>query len=210
MSIKGKKRETTEVKPEIDLEIGGKGLLGGFFKGLGSLIDLADKLDKAGGIEKSGTFGVKGEKDLSGVYGFSVKTMAGPGGIARPVVRPFGDISKFKSQFQTKTATKPRGPIVEQMREPVADIFDEGDFIRIIVELPGVSEAELVCEIQGDDIVQISTTGKGKYAKEILLENKIDPKSCERRFANGVLELKLKKSVIPLGDSKKREKRKSS
>jgi len=31
-------------KPEVNIEFGGKGLLGGFFKGLGSLIDLADKL----------------------------------------------------------------------------------------------------------------------------------------------------------------------
>lgn len=199
-------KETAD-KPEIDLEFGGKGLLGGFFKGLGSLIDLADKLDKTGGIEKSGSFGVKGQKDVTGVYGFSVRSMAGPGGIARPVVRPFGDISKFKSQFQTKTAPKPKGPTVQETREPIADIFDEGDFIRIVAELPGVAEAELVCEIQGNDIVQISTTGgRAKYSKEILLSHKIDPKSEERRFANGILELKLKKSVIPLGDSKKRTK----
>lgn len=198
--------KNADQKPEIDFEIGGKGLLGGFFKGLGSLIDLADKLEKTGGVEKSGTFGVKGQKDMTGVYGFSIKTMAGPGGVARPVVRPFGDISKFKQTVQTAKKPKPAGPSVEEAREPLVDLFDEGDFIRIVAELPGVGESELVCEIQGDDIVQISTTGKGKYVKEILLESKIDPKSEERRFANGVLELKLKKSVIRLGDSIKKAK----
>lgn len=202
MSIKGKKKETTEEKPDVEVELGGKGLLGGFFKGLSNLIDLADKLEKTGGIEKSGTFGVKGQKDMTGVYGFSIKTMAGPGGIARPVVRPFGDISKFK--HEVRPHDKPRGPVVEEAREPVVDVFDEGNFIRIVAELPGVSESELLCESQGDDIVQISTAGKVKYYREILLENKIDPQSLEKHYINGILELKLKKSVIPLGDSKKK------
>ncbi|MBI2336720.1 MAG: Hsp20/alpha crystallin family protein [Deltaproteobacteria bacterium] len=182
-------------KPDAEIELGGKGLLGGFFKGLGSLIELADKLGKTGGIEKSGTFGVNGQKDVNGVYGFSIKTMTGPGGAARPVVQPFGDLSKFKPSAQSVKKQKPAGPTVEEAREPLTDIFDEGGFVRIVVELPGVSEPELVCEIQGDDIVQISTTGNKKYSKEILLTHKIDPASEEKRFTNGVLELKLKKKV---------------
>src|SRR3990167_4995526 len=194
MSMK-RKKESVE-KPEINVEFGGKGLLGGFFKGLGSLIDLADKLDKTGGIEKSGTFGVKGQKDMTGVYGFSVKTMAGPGGIARPVVRPFGDISRFKHEVKSQTKTK--GPTVEEAAEPLVDVFDEGNFIRIVAELPGVDESKIACEIQGDDVVQISTKGKKKYSKEILLESKIDSQSLEKHTTNGVLELKLQKSVIPL------------
>src|SRR3990167_6894673 len=107
-------------KPEVNIEFGGKGLLGGFFKGLGSLIDLADKVGKeGGGIEKSGEFGIKGQKDMTGVYGFSIRTMAGPGGAARPVVRPFGDISKFKREGgYAPVAKKPKGPTAEEARGP--------------------------------------------------------------------------------------------
>ncbi|OGQ07085.1 MAG: hypothetical protein A3G32_03825 [Deltaproteobacteria bacterium RIFCSPLOWO2_12_FULL_40_28] len=182
-------------KPKVDFEIGAKGLLGGFFKGLGSLIDLADKLDKTGGIEKSGEFGVKGQKDLTGVYGFSIRSMAGPGGVARPVVRPFGDISKFKSEVHPSQKAPPKGPVVEETTEPLTDLFDEGDYLRIVAELPGVNESEITCEVQGDDVIQITTKGKRKYSKEILLESKIDPQSLEKSYVNGVLELKLKKSV---------------
>lgn len=182
-------------KPDIEVNLDGKGLLGGFFKGLGSLIDFADKLAKTGGIEKSGTFGIKGQKDMSGVYGFAVKTMAGPGGIARPVVRPFGDISKFKSEAHSHKESRHKGPQVEETTEPLTDLFDEGGYLRVVAELPGVSESEITCEIQGDDVIQIATTGKRKYSKEILLESKIDPQSLEKHYTNGILELKLKKSV---------------
>lgn len=167
-----------------------EGLLGGFMKGLSSLIDLADKVTQEGGvIEKSGEFGVKGQKDVTGVYGFTIRTMAGPGGVARPVVRPFGDIAKIKVQKEAR----PKGPIVEEAREPFVDLFDEGDFIRLVAEMPGVAEANIVCEIQGDDVFQVSTTGKKKYSKELLLPAKVDPKSLVRNYTNGVLEVKLRK-----------------
>ena len=177
-------------KPEIDLDIGGKGLLGGFLKGLSSLIDLADKVSQEGGeIQKGGEFGVKGQKDVTGVYGFTIRTMTGPGGVARPVVRPFGDIAKIKVEKEAK----PKGPIVEEAREPFVDLFDEGNFIRLVAEMPGVAEANIVCEIQGDDVIQISTTGKKKYSKELLLPTKVDAGSLVRNHTNGVLEIKLRK-----------------
>lgn len=195
-----------EEKPEINLEFGGKGLLGGFFKGLSNLIDLADKVSKEGGqVEKSGQFGVKGNKDLTGVYGFTLRTMAGPGGVARPVVRPFGDISKVANvaQHRAERKERPKGPVVEEATEPIVDTFDEGDFIRVVAELPGVAESEITCEVEGNDVVAISTTGKKKYSKEILLSANVDPASLAKSYANGVLEVKLQKSVIPLKGEKK-------
>ena len=119
MSMNDKKGTKHQEKTEIDMEVGAKGFLGGFLKGLTSLIDLADQVGQEGGvIEKSGEFGVKGQKDMTGVYGFSIRTMTGPGGVSRPVVQPFGDIAKVK-----KTA-RPKGPVVEDPREPLVDLFD--------------------------------------------------------------------------------------
>lgn len=203
MSIKGKKEG--KEKPEIDFEIGGKGLLGGFFQGLSKLIDLADKVTQEGGeIKKGGSFGVKGQKDMTGVYGFTIRTMAGPGGIPRPVVKPFGDIAKVK---RTERTERPKGPMVEETREPLVDIFDEGEFVRLVTELPGVAESEISCELQGNDVIQIATKGKKKYAKEILLSSMVDPASLAKSYTNGILEVKLKKSVIPLkGEQKKGKK----
>lgn len=186
-----KESEKKAKRPEIDIDVSGKGLFGGFLKGLSSLIDLADKVSQEGGeIRKSGEFGVMGQKDITGVYGFSIKTMMGPGGVARPVVRPFGDIAKIT---KVQKETRPKGPVVEETREPLVDLFDEGGFIRLVAEMPGVAEVNIICEIQGDDVFQLSTTGKKKYSKELLLPAKVDPGSLVKNYTNGVLEIKLRK-----------------
>lgn len=189
MAKEGSEKKERE-KAEVEIDLGGQGLLGGFFKGLSHLIELADKVTQEGGtIERGGEFGIKGQKDVTGVYGFSIRTLAGPGGVVRPVVRPFGDIAKAKK------TVRPKGPIVEEAREPLVDVFDEGEFVRLVAELPGVPDAEIIAEVQGDDVVQLNTTGKKKYSKELLLPAKVDPKSLERSYANGILELKLRKAT---------------
>ncbi|MBI5300070.1 MAG: Hsp20/alpha crystallin family protein [Deltaproteobacteria bacterium] len=161
-----------------------EGLLGGLFKGLGSLIDLADKVSKEGGVlEKSGEFNVPGEKEAKGVYGFTIRTMAGPGGTRRPIIQPFGNIKKT-----------PKGPVVEETREPIIDIFEEGNTIQIVAELPGVTEQEIHYEVHGD-VVALSTTGKRKYNKEILLKSPVEENNAQFSYRNGMMELKLKKKI---------------
>lgn len=183
-----KKTKKEKEKPTIDVEVGAKGLLGGFFKGLESLIDLADQVTRAGGkIEKTGEFGIQGQKDMTGVYGFTIRTMEGPGGAPRPVVRPFGNVAKVKK------TQRPKGPIVEEAREPIVDLFDEKEFVRIVAELPGVSESEIITEVQGDDVLQIEATGPEKYLKEVYLPAKVIAASLEKNYTNGVLEVKLQK-----------------
>lgn len=161
-----------------------KGFLGGLFKGLGDLIDLADKVTKEGGtMERSGEFRVPGEKEVKGVYGFTVRTMVGPQGERKPVVEPFGNIKKT-----------PKGPVVEEVREPIIDVFEEKEAVQIVAELPGVAESDIQYEIHGD-VVTLSTTGKRKYQKEILLKSPVDEKSAQRNYRNGMFELILKRKT---------------
>lgn len=161
-----------------------EGLVGALFKGLGSLIDMADEVTKEGGFfSKSGELNVPGEKGMKGVYGFTVRTMAGPGGISRPVIQPFGNIKKT-----------PQGPVVEEAREPIIDLFEEGETIQIVAELPGVTEQEIHYEVHGD-VVVLSTTGKRKYNKEIVLKSPVEANSACLSYRNGMMELKFKKKA---------------
>lgn len=181
-----KKRADSKKDPPV-LEFGSEGLFGGFVNGLSKLIDLADKVTQEGGlIERSGQFGIRGRKDWNGVYGFSIRTMTGPGGVSRPTIRPFGDLAKMKKQA--------KGPAVEEAREPVVDLFDEGEYLRLVAELPGATEAEIMTEVPSDDVLQLSTTGRKKYSREILLPAKIDAIRVTRSYANGILELRLPKA----------------
>ena len=162
---------------KIDIDFGAGSLrFGGLFKGLGNLIDLAAKLQEEGGIEKRGELhGLP--RGARGVYGFSIRSMAG-----KPVIESFGNIKETK-----------RGPVVEEVREPMVDIFDEKDHITVIAELPGVSESDIKIEVAGDILNLTASDKDRKYAREILLPAKVKPESMKTSYNNGILEITLEK-----------------
>ncbi len=163
----------------IDFGIGKLGL-GGIFKGIGDLVDLAAKLKDAGGeINKEGEIDLSNLKEgMKGVFGVSIKTAVG----GKPVVESFGNVKKT-----------PEGPKVEEEREPITDVFDEDQEIRIYAEMPGVNEADIKLELE-EDILDISAqTGDRKYHKEILLPSKVQTDTLVSSYANGILEIKVKK-----------------
>ena len=162
------------------VERGGLGL-GDLFHGVADLIDLLKEMETEGKTETTRTGEIKGSgslKDLKGVYGFSVKV--GLGGA--PTVETFGNIRKGET-----------GPVVEEVREPVVDVFDEGDGMRVIAELPGVEATDITTELAGD-ILTITSRGKEhKYQKEVLLPAKGQPDSLKTSYRNGILEITLTK-----------------
>ena len=163
----------------IDFGMGKLGL-GGIFKGIGDLVDLAAKLKDAGGeINKEGEFDLSHlKKGMKGVFGVSIKTAVG----GKPVVESFGNVRKT-----------PEGPKVEEEREPITDVFDEDEEIRIYAEMPGVNEADIKLDLK-EDILDISAqTGDRKYHKEILLPSKVQTDTLVSSYANGILEIKVKK-----------------
>jgi len=165
-----------EEKEKIEIDFGvGKVSFGGLFKGIGNLIDLVSKLSEEE-VEKTGE--IKGlPKGVRGVYGFSVRTLAG-----KPVIETFGNIRE--------TA---RGPVVEEIREPIVDIFDEKDHILVVAELPGVSEDKIKIEVAGDILNLAASNRDRKYAKEILLPTKVKAGPVKTSYKNGILEVTLKK-----------------
>jgi HSP20 family protein len=171
-----KKEKKKEEKDDVEIDFGvGKIAFGGVFKGLGNLIDLASKLSEEG-VETKGEIGGL-PKGVRGVYGFSIRTLAG-----KPIIESFGNIKD--------TA---KGPVVEEVREPMVDVFDEKDRILVIAELPGVSEDKIKIEVAGD-ILHLTASGSDrKYAKEILLPGKVKPEPVKTYYKNGILEITLKK-----------------
>ena len=153
--------------------------LGGLFKGIEKLVDLAVKLDEKGGINKEGQFNLDHiKKGMKGVYGFTLNTAGG----GSPKVETFGNIKKT-----------PEGPIVDEEREPMTDIFDEEKEIVVIAEMPGIEETDLKIDLK-DDILEISATGKYRtYRKELLLPVKMDKSNLQHKFTNGILEIKISK-----------------
>ena len=155
--------------------------IGGLFKGIEKLVDLASDLKEAGGeIKKEGEIDLNHlKKGMKGVFGFSVKSAVG----GKPTVETFGQ----------KIKKTPKGPTVEEEREPIIDVFDEKDEIKIYAEMPGVNEEAISVHLKGDILEIMAVSKDRKYRKEILLPAKVEPKTLERSFKNGVLEIKIKK-----------------
>ncbi len=152
--------------------------LGGLFKSIEKLVDLAGEL-KETDIHKEGNIDLEHlKKGMKGVYGFTVKSAVGGGSR----VETFGNIKKT-----------PQGPKVEQEREPITDLFDEPEEMVIIAEMPGVAEDDISVELKAD-ILEISATGKNrKYRKELLLPAKAARQNLNLSYNNGILEIRIKK-----------------
>jgi len=170
-----------EKKEGLDIDFGvGKLSFGGLFKGIEQLVDLAAKLKEAGGeIKKEGELDLSHLKEgMKGVFGFSVKSAVG----GKPIVEPFGNIKKT-----------PKGPTIGEEREPITDIFDEKEEVKVYAEMPGVNEEDIKLDLK-EDILDISVpTGDRKYHKEVLLPAKVKPETLIWNYKNGVLEVKVTK-----------------
>jgi len=168
-------RRKREEKAEFDLG------LGGVFKGLGSFIELLTEMAEKGETLAQRSGEIEGLREgMRGVYGFNVRM--GLGGT--PQVQQFGNVRATSA-----------GPVVDEVREPIVDVFDEGDSILVVAEMPGVSIKDILIDVKGD-ILSISTaeTAPGKYAKEVLLPAAVSVASQKSTFKNGVLELRFHKA----------------
>ena len=168
-------------KKDEGLDFGfGKFSLGGLFKGIEKLVDIAQELKEAGGeIKKEGEIDLSNlKKGMKGVFGFSVKSAVG----GNPVVEPFGNIKRT-----------PKGPTIEKEREPITDIFDEEDEIVVMAEMPGINADDIKLDLK-EDILDISAQNEDrKYHKEVLLPVKIKAETLQSSYKNGILEIKMKK-----------------
>ena len=173
------KKKTSQEKKDVDIGLGALGL-GGLFKGIEKLVELAAELK-----EKGGEVNKEGELDLShlgkgmkGVFGFSIKSAVG----GKPVVESFGNIKRT-----------PKGPKIEEEREPLTDVFDEDQEVVVMAEMPGIRAEAISVEIREDILVIKGVNKHRNYYKEVLLPSKIRPETLSSNYKNGVLEVRLKK-----------------
>jgi len=155
-------------------ETGAAGI-GTMIQRLGGLVSLlSDLAEKGETLQRSGEIKT-GEKGVRAVYGFTVQLGGG-----KPSIQPFGNVKEGS-----------KGPVVEETREPMVDVFDEGDHILIVAELPGVTGSDVHFEAKDDILTLSASRGERKYRKEVLLPFTVTAEGATPSFQNGVFELRL-------------------
>jgi len=109
------------------------------------------------------------------VQGYSVTI--GPDG--KPIIREFGD----KPQIVDK------GVKISDEREPLVDVIEEKNHVKVIVELPGVSKEDIDIKCAEEKLdIKVDTPGR-RYQKSIELPCKVKALSAKANYKNGVLEV---------------------
>ncbi len=122
------------------------------------------------------------------VYGYSMSV--GPDG--KPIIQEFGNVkpSKRPGAFGLEQ------PALEptDSREPLVDVINEPQQVRVVTELPGVEKSDIKTTISEDALTIKVESAARKYYKEVKLPAGVDPDSSKASYNNGVLEIVLQKT----------------
>jgi len=153
--------------------------LSDLLKSLGGLLETLKKVDDhgSGEINKIGQFGSTDPKRLKGTYHFKVRI----GELGDSSNQSFGRLRQGVSRVEYGESC-----------EPIVDVFDEGDHIQVISELPGVEENQLQVQIV-DGYLQLRASGARNYSVNIPLPCPVDEKTIISLVKNGIVEITLRK-----------------
>lgn len=117
------------------------------------------------------------------VYGYSVKI--GPDG--KPIIREFGNI-------KPGLGGEGQPPLnLQEQREPLVDVLEEDNKLKVIAELPGVAREEIRLYVTESTLTIDVDTPEHRYHKELELPAEVDESSARSTYTNGVLETVLNK-----------------
>lgn len=85
-------------------------------------------------------------------------------------------------------------PGSSEVAEPPIDVFDEGEEVRIVADVPGMTLEDLELQVEGKVFsLSAKATARRSYAKHLRLEVELEPDSLRATCRNGVLEVHLRK-----------------
>jgi HSP20 family protein len=171
----GKKGKSKERVADGILGLGGLlGGLGTVLAKLGELAETGQELNKSGELRSP-------DGTVRGVYGFNIKVGLGDDR-ERVSVEPFGNVRKDERTGKA---------VVQEVREPMVDIFEEEGHVLVVAEMPGIAEESIHIELHDDILTITAEKGDRKYRKEVLLPRPFSGSAMSHTCRNGVLEVKL-------------------
>lgn len=170
--------------------------LSGWLGGVTALLESLEKLAESGAeLHRTGTIpssaagedrGGSGEREASraprGVFGVSVKMGLGGGPDFR--VEPFGNVGRDRTTGAS---------VVEEAREPLIDVFDEGDRLLVVAEMPGVEGEDVHVDLDGRLLTVTAARADRKYRKSIEVPEGTRRDRVSVSCNNGIVEIGVAK-----------------
>lgn len=162
---------------------------GGRSKGKG-LFGLINDLAKL--AEKSQTYHKRIKLGEKGVMDFRVRS----GPIRRSAKKPTSHVKIHKPKGKTSSKPTPTPPKTVSIKEgePIVDVFEEEDHLKVTAELPGIEEKDIKLEVKDNLLAVTADTSEKTYHKEVKLPTHVEKDSIKFKYRNGVLEVKLRKA----------------
>ncbi|MUN29211.1 archaeal heat shock protein Hsp20 [Sulfuracidifex metallicus] len=151
-----------------------------------SIFDIMDEImaemdEEFRRLEREFMRGISKESGDNGPYIYGVKISVGPDGT--PKIEEFGNVKKMQGK-----------PIVSDQIEPLVDVLEKGDDIKVVAEVPGISKDDVKLKIVGQKLVLFtSDSAPKKYYAEVELPSEVDENSAKASYKNGIVEITLKK-----------------
>ena len=152
-------------------------------KTLGQILsDLGDLLEGLSNVAETGADVLQsvGAKPIGAgkvTYGWSLKTAVGPRARANAERR----------RVAPAAAPPPR------RAESVQEVFDEGDFVRIVMEVPGVEDGDIHFTVSGEELVVETRRRGGKNVVRLRVPEGLSAEGATSSYRNGMFEIVLPK-----------------
>ncbi|TRZ91862.1 MAG: Hsp20/alpha crystallin family protein [Methanosarcinales archaeon] len=168
-------------------------VVGGFAQRLWDFLKLLEDMEKKGETMRTVSGELEGPFNSKAAYGYTVKL--GIEGNDFPLRRGFHPRQRPKSHICSIKSGSAEPELIApddfESQEPVVDVFDEGEGISIVAQIPYVREEDIDLKIV-DKILKITAnTLEGKIEKDIPVSDGSKIKAAS--FKNGILEIKLSK-----------------
>lgn len=69
------------------------------------------------------------------------------------------------------------------------DVFDEGDVVRLVADLPGIRKDDIDLKCDGETLTISAASDRREYDERVRLPTRVDEHSAQASFRNGVLEV---------------------
>jgi HSP20 family protein len=148
--------------------------------GVRALVEaLQSAVDDEQTVERTVRFGAP-ESEIEGVVGIRVQTgLAGATVTAREATGPFSPDDKD----------------TEAVRRPVVDVYDDGDRVRVVAEMPGVGAEDLALTVEADKLVLSADTERRRYWRAVSLPRPVVAEAAAVEVDEGLVEI-----AIPTAD----------